>query len=121
MLSTSFLSLTLLFSAFSYNAWLEKFRTSLHQPKGVQFSITITQNELNTISLTSAFVEMQDSSKMAIDMEKEAIIVIGDTIKTFNKITKKLNILVHQGVIVVNKENAKNVKSFKTRRVSSTG
>ena len=33
---------------------------------------------------------MQDSSKMAIDMEKEAIIVIGDTIKTFNKITKQL-------------------------------
>ena len=90
MLSTLFLSLTLLFSAFSYNAWLEKFRTSLHQPKGVQFSITITQNELNTISLTSAFVQMQDSSKMAIDMEKEAIIVIGDTIKTFNKITKQL-------------------------------
>lgn len=37
-----------------------------------------------------------------------------DMAETFNKITKKLNILVHQGVIVVNKENAKKVKNFKT-------
>ena len=37
-----------------------------------------------------------------------------DMAETFNKITKKLNILVHQGVIVVNKENAKKVNSFKT-------
>ena len=37
-----------------------------------------------------------------------------DMAETFNKITKRLNIFVHQGVIVVNKENAKKVKSFKT-------
>ena len=37
-----------------------------------------------------------------------------DMAETFNKITKKLNILVHQGVIVVNRENAKKIKRFKT-------
>ena len=37
-----------------------------------------------------------------------------DMAQTFNKITKKLKVLVHQGVIVVNKENAKKVNSFKT-------
>ena len=34
--------------------------------------------------------------------------------ETFNKIIKKSNIKINPGIIVVNKENAKNVNSFKT-------
>lgn len=37
-----------------------------------------------------------------------------DMAETFNKLTEKLNIIVHQGIIVVNKENAKKVDCFKT-------
>ena len=37
-----------------------------------------------------------------------------DMAETFNKIIKKSNIKINPGIIVVNKENAKNVNSFKT-------
>ena len=91
MLSNFFLSLALLFPNLTNDGfWLNKLKSTLHQPSGVQFLIDIEQKEFDKISTVTAQVKMRDTTKMLIIMDNETILISSDTIRTYNKATKQL-------------------------------
>ena len=91
MLSNFFLSLALLFPNLTNDGfWLNKLKSTLHQPSGVQFLIDIEQKEFDKISTVTAQVKMRDTTEMLIIMDNETILISGDTIRTYNKATKQL-------------------------------
>ena len=91
MLSNFFLSLALLFpNLTNVGFWLNKLKSTLHQPSGVQFLIDIEQKEFDKISTVTAQVKMRDTTEMLIIMDNETILISSDTIRTYNKATKQL-------------------------------
>ena len=91
MLSNFFLSLALIFPNLSNDGFcLNKFKSTLHQPSGVQFLIDIEQKEFDKISTVTAQVKMRDTTEMLIIMDNETILISSDTIRTYNKATKQL-------------------------------
>ena len=74
MLSNFFLSLALLFPNLSNDGfWLNKLKSTLHHPSGVQFLIDIEQKEFDKISTVTAQVKMRDTTEMLIIMDNETI------------------------------------------------
>ena len=81
------------------------------QSKNILFNFIKVNQSSIAIKVSNRFIQYKKiNSIYPICIGKASV----DMAETFNKITKKLNVLVHQGVIVVNKENAKKVNSFKT-------
>ena len=81
------------------------------QSKNILFNFIKVNQSSIAIKVSNRFIKYKKiNSIFPICIGKASV----DMAETFNKITKKLNVLVHQGVIVVNKENAKKVNSFKT-------
>ena len=81
------------------------------QSKNILFNFIKVNQSSIAIKVSNRFIKYKKiNSIFPICIGKASV----DMAETFNKITKKLNVLIHQGVIVVNKENAKKVNSFKT-------
>ena len=88
------ISLYLLFSVcISYgqsNSWYQKFLSALNNKAGVTFTAQIMQKEFELSSESIAKIEIVNKKHFIIDMNQETIFISGDTIKTYNKLTKQL-------------------------------
>ena len=88
------ISLYLLFSVcISYgqsNSWYQKFLSALNNKAGVTFTAQIMQKEFELSSESIAKIEIVNKTHFIIDMNQETIFISGDTIKTYNKLTKQL-------------------------------
>ena len=88
------ISLYLLFSVcISYgqsNSWYQKFLSALNNKAGVTFTAQIMQQEFELSSESIAKIEFVNKTHFIIDMNQETIFISGDTIKTYNKLTKQL-------------------------------
>ncbi len=62
----------------------------MYTPSGVSFNAIINQKQFDMNSKISAYVEVVDSLHLLIEINKETIILRGDTIQTYNKETNQL-------------------------------
>lgn len=72
------------------NKWYSKFLEVMYTPPGVSFNAIINQKQFDMNSKISAYVEVVDSLHLLIEINKETIIVRGDTIQSYNKETNQL-------------------------------
>ena len=72
------------------NKWYSKFLEAMYTPSGVSFNAIIDQKQFDINSKISAYVEVVDSLHLLIEIDKETIILRGDTIQTYNKKTNQL-------------------------------
>ena len=72
------------------NKWYSKFLEAMYTPSGVSFNAIIDQKQFDMKSKISAYVEVVDSLHLLIEIDKETIILRGDTIQTYNKKTNQL-------------------------------
>ena len=72
------------------NKWYSKFLEAMYTPSGVRFNAIINQKQFDMNSKISAYVEVVDSLHLLIEINKETIILRGDTIQTYNKETNQL-------------------------------
>ena len=72
------------------NKWYSKFLEAMYTPSGVSFNAIINQKQFDMNSKISAYVEVVDSLHLLIEINKETIILRGDTIQTYNKETNQL-------------------------------
>ena len=72
------------------NKWYSKFLEAMYAPSGVSFNAIIDQKQFDINSKISAYVEVVDSLHLLIEIDKETIILRGDTIQTYNKKTNQL-------------------------------
>tara|TARA_B100001996_G_scaffold262430_1_gene204591 strand:+ start:35 stop:616 length:582 start_codon:yes stop_codon:yes gene_type:complete len=88
------ISLYFLFSVcISYgqnDRWYKKFLSTLNNQAGVTFTAQIMQKEFELSSESIAKIEIVNKTHFIIDMNQETIFISGDTIKTYNKLTKQL-------------------------------
>jgi hypothetical protein len=72
------------------NKWYSKFLEAMYTPSGVSFNAIINQKQFDMNSKISAYVEIVDSLHLLIEIDKETIILRGDTIQTYNIETNQL-------------------------------
>jgi len=88
------ISLYLLFSVCicygQSDRWYQKFLSTLNNKAGVTFTAQIMQKEFELSSESIAKIEIVNKKHFIIDMNQETIFISGDTIKTYNKLTKQL-------------------------------
>ena len=88
------ISLYFLFSVcISYgqnDRWYKKFLSTLNNQAGVTFTAQIMQKEFELSSESIAKIEIVNKTHFIIDMNQETIFISGDTIKTYNKLSKQL-------------------------------
>ena len=72
------------------NKWYSKFLEAMYTSSGVSFNAIINQKQFDMNSKISAYVEVVDSLHLLIEINKETIILRGDTIQTYNKETNQL-------------------------------
>ena len=88
------ISLYLLFSVCicygQSDRWYQKFLSTLNNKAGVTFTAQIMQKEFELSSESIAKIEIVNKTHFIIDMNQETIFISGDTIKTYNKLTKQL-------------------------------
>ena len=100
------------------NKWYSKFLEAMYTPSGVSFNAIINQKQFDMNSKISAYVEVVDSLHLLIEINKETIILRGDTIQTYNKETNQLIIdrLIDSdvGVFSLLSGNLREIKIHKT-------
>ena len=106
------------------NKWYSKFLEAMYTPSGVSFNAIIDQKQFDMNSKISAYVEVVDSLHLLIEIDKETIILRGDTIQTYNKKTNQLIIdrLIESdvGIFSLLSGNLREIKINKTTFIKNT-
>ena len=70
--------------------WYLKFLEAMYADQGVRFNAVINQKQFDLDSKILAYVEVVNSKNLLIEIDNETIVLKGDTIQTYNKITNQL-------------------------------
>ena len=87
------------------NPWKEKFISAMNDPRGVSITVEIEQKQFDTNSVERGTIEIVKKDHYLLDTSSETVVVMGDTIQTWNKqsnSTQKYSIeknIFHQGTL----------------------
>ena len=72
------------------NPWKEKFISAMNDPRGVSITVEIEQKQFDTNSVERGTIEIVKKDHYLLDTSYETVIVMGDTIQTWNKQSNQL-------------------------------
>ena len=72
------------------NPWKEKFISAMNDPRGVSITVEIEQKQFDTNSVEWGTIEIVKKDHYLLDTSSETVVVMGDTIQTWNKQSNQL-------------------------------
>jgi len=72
------------------NPWKEKFISAMNDPRGVSITVEIEQKQFDTNSVERGTIEIVKKDHYLLDSSSETVVVMGDTIQTWNKQSNQL-------------------------------
>ena len=72
------------------NPWKEKFISAMNDPRGVSITVEIEQKQFDTNSVERGTIEILKKDHYLLDTSSETVVVMGDTIQTWNKQSNQL-------------------------------
>lgn len=72
------------------NPWKEKFISAMNDPRGVSITVEIEQKQFDTNSVERGIIEIVKKDHYLLDTSSETVVVMGDTIQTWNKQSNQL-------------------------------
>jgi len=72
------------------NPWKEKFISAMNDPRGVSITVEIEQKQFDTNSVERGTIEVVKKDHYLLDTSSETVVVMGDTIQTWNKQSNQL-------------------------------
>ena len=72
------------------NPWKEKFISAMNDPRGVSITVEIEQKQFDTNSVERGTIEIVKKDHYLLDTSSETVVVMGDTIQTWNKQSNQL-------------------------------
>ena len=72
------------------NPWKEKFISAMNDPRGVSITVEIEQKHFDTNSVERGTIEIVKKDHYLLDTSSETVVVMGDTIQTWNKQSNQL-------------------------------
>jgi len=72
------------------NPWKEKFISAMNDPRGVSITVEIEQKYFDTNSVERGTIEIVKKDHYLLDTSSETVVVMGDTIQTWNKQSNQL-------------------------------
>lgn len=72
------------------NPWKEKFISAMNDPRGVSITVKIEQKQFDTNSVERGTIEIVKKDHYLLDTSSETVVVMGDTIQTWNKQSNQL-------------------------------
>ena len=72
------------------NPWKEKFISAMNDPRGVSITVEIEQKQFDTHSVERGTIEIVKKDHYLLDTSSETVVVMGDTIQTWNKQSNQL-------------------------------
>ena len=72
------------------NPWKEKFISAMNDPLGVSITVEIEQKQYDTNSVERGIIEIVKKDHYILDTSSETVVVMGDTIQTWNKQSNQL-------------------------------
>ena len=72
------------------NPWKEKFISAMNDPRGVAITVEIEQKQFDTNSVERGTIEIVKKDHYLLDTSSETVVVMGDTIQTWNKQSNQL-------------------------------
>ena len=72
------------------NSWKEKFISAMNDPRGVSITVEIEQKQFDTNSVERGTIEIVKKDHYLLDTSSETVVVMGDTIQTWNKQSNQL-------------------------------
>ena len=72
------------------NPWKEKFFSAMNDPRGVSITVEIEQKQFDTNSVERGTIEIVKKDHYLLDTSSETVVVMGDTIQTWNKQSNQL-------------------------------
>ena len=72
------------------NLWKEKFISAMNDPRGVSITVEIEQKQFDTNSVERGTIEIVKKDHYLLDTSSETVVVMGDTIQTWNKQSNQL-------------------------------
>ena len=72
------------------NPWKEKFISAMNDPRGVSITVEIEQKQFDTHSVERGTIEILKKDHYLLDTSSETVVVMGDTIQTWNKQSNQL-------------------------------
>ena len=72
------------------NLWKEKFISAMNDPRGVSITVEIEQKQFDTDSVERGTIEIVKKDHYLLDTSSETVVVMGDTIQTWNKQSNQL-------------------------------
>ena len=70
--------------------WKEKFISAMNDPRGVSITVEIEQKQFDTNSVERGTIEIVKKDHYLLDTSSETVVVMGDTIQTWNKQSNQL-------------------------------
>ncbi|MCS5625727.1 MAG: hypothetical protein NZ748_07685 [Candidatus Marinimicrobia bacterium] len=72
------------------NPWKEKFISAMNDPRGVSITVEIEQKQFDTNSVERGTIEIVKKDHYLLDTSSETVVVMRDTIQTWNKQSNQL-------------------------------
>lgn len=72
------------------NPWKEKFISAMNDPRGVSITVKIEQKQFDTNLIERGTIEIVKKDHYLLDTSSETVVVMGDTIQTWNKQSNQL-------------------------------
>ena len=72
------------------NPWNEKFISAMNDPRGVSITVEIEQKQFDTNLIERGTIEIVKKDHYLLDTSSETVVVMGDTIQTWNKQSNQL-------------------------------
>lgn len=72
------------------NPWKEKFISAMNDLRGVSITVEIEQKQFDTNSVERGTIEIVKKDHYLLDTSSETVVVMGDTIQTWNKQSNQL-------------------------------
>ena len=72
------------------NPWKEKFISAMNNQRGVSITVEIEQKQFDTNSVERGTIEIVKKDHYLLDTSSETVVVMGDTIQTWNKQSNQL-------------------------------
>ena len=73
-----------------FNPWKEKFISAMNNQRGVSITVEIEQKQFDTNSVERGTIEIVKKNHYLLDTSSETVVVMGDTIQTWNKQSNQL-------------------------------
>jgi len=73
-----------------FNPWKEKFISAMNNQRGVSITVEIEQKQFDTNSVERGTIEIVKKDHYLLDTSSETVVVMGDTIQTWNKQSNQL-------------------------------